>query len=35
MFRFDEELQDLVHIKTDTTFEHENDITDLGCFPEK
>ena len=35
MFRYDEELLDLVHIKTDSTFEHESEITDLGTFPQK
>lgn len=35
MFCFDEEKQDLMHIKTDTTFEHESKIMDLDMFPDK
>jgi WD40 repeat protein len=35
VFRYDQELEDLVHIKTDTTFEHESEITDVDTFPEK
>ena len=34
-FRFDEEEQDLVWIKTDNTFEHYKTITDLGSFEDK
>ena len=35
MFRFDEELQDLVHIRTDTSDDHEGPITDIGTLPAK
>jgi WD40 repeat protein len=35
VFRYDEELEDLVHIRTDTTFEHESEITNVDTFPEK
>ena len=35
MFRFDEELKDLVHIRTDTSDDHEGPITDIATFPAK
>ena len=35
LLKYDEELGDLVHIKTDSTLEHEMKVEHLECYPER
>ena len=35
LFKFDDDTQDLFHVKTESQHEHEKEVTDFDCFPEK